>query len=164
MREGVAPREQVLRLGPDERARRGDLAYWLARAFGWHERKRSNAFADAPDSLAPWLDGLLRHKVLGEQGTRELFRPFAPALVTETQDWCERAARRAGFDLAPTLDLSFRRGLLAGVSDAPGGEFHSSHGDTLTRAQVLAMVANARFPQGRLLETTDFHGAILGGS
>jgi 2',3'-cyclic-nucleotide 2'-phosphodiesterase/3'-nucleotidase len=163
VREGLLPRAEVLRLGPEERARRGDLAYWLARAFGWRETKRSNAFADVPDSLAPWLDGLLKRKVLGEAGTRDLIRPFVPAIVSEAQEWCERAARQAGLAVAPTLDPSFRRGLLAGIGDAPHGEFRSSHGDTLTRAQVLAMVSNARFPQIRILETTDFHGAILGG-
>src|SRR5207344_3288647 len=35
--------------------------------------------------------------------------------------------------------------------------------DPLTRVQWLAMVSNLRFPSIRVLETTDFHGAILGG-
>ena len=118
VREGVAPRDEVVRLGAGEPARRGDLAYWLARAFGWREKKRSGAFADVPDSLAPWLDGLLKRKVLGEDGTRDRMRPADPIRLPVAQDWCERAARRAGYALAPTFDAAFRRGLLATASAA----------------------------------------------
>jgi 2',3'-cyclic-nucleotide 2'-phosphodiesterase/3'-nucleotidase len=163
VREGLAPRAEVLRLGPYEPALRGDLAYWLARAFGWREERRSHAFRDAPDSLAPWLDGLLRRKVLGEDGTRDRIRPNDPARLSPAQDWCERAARRAGYALAPTFDAAFRRGLLQGVGGGPPGGFRPE-GGRLTRSQVLGLVANARFPQLRILETTDFHGAILGGA
>src|SRR6185503_4890870 len=49
VRRGVAPPAEVLRLGPREPAARGDLAYWLARAFGWRASRPSNAFADVPD-------------------------------------------------------------------------------------------------------------------
>ena len=60
VRQGAVPRDEVLHLFPDEPARRADLAYWLARAFGWREKRLSGAFADAPDPLEPWLDGLLQ--------------------------------------------------------------------------------------------------------
>lgn len=55
---------------------------------------------------------------------------------------------------------SFRSGLVTGTSLA-GAERSEA---PLTRAQALALIANARFPWIRVLETTDFHGAILGGS
>src|SRR4029079_10502384 len=67
----AVPKEEVHRLEAFEPARRGDLAYWLARGWGWRENKLSGAFADVPDSLEPWLDGLLKRKVLGEAGTIE---------------------------------------------------------------------------------------------
>ena len=54
VRLGVAPREEVIRLYPDQPARRGDLGYWLARAYGWREARLSGAFPDLPDSLEPW--------------------------------------------------------------------------------------------------------------
>ncbi|HYM79798.1 MAG TPA: 5'-nucleotidase C-terminal domain-containing protein [Candidatus Limnocylindria bacterium] len=166
VRQGVAPKEEVHRLLPDEPARRGDLAYWLARAFGWRERKLSGAFADVPDSLEPWLDGLLRRKVLGPDGDSEHFRPFATAATITVLDWCERAARHESYALTTSFgDRSFRLGLLAGIG-APGAATTGAalYRDTLARAEVLGMVANARFPTVRVLGTTDFHGAILPGA
>jgi 2',3'-cyclic-nucleotide 2'-phosphodiesterase / 3'-nucleotidase / 5'-nucleotidase len=160
VRHDVAPKDEVLRLGPDEPARRGDLAYWLARAFGWREKKLSGAFADAPDSLEPWLDGLLKRKVLGEQATAEYIEPFAPASLTTALDWCVAAARHEQFDL--TDAAAYRRGLLAGVS-APRDTLRTARGPRLplTRAQLLGVVANTRFPVVRVLETTDFHGFVF---
>jgi 2',3'-cyclic-nucleotide 2'-phosphodiesterase/3'-nucleotidase len=158
VRRGVAPREEMLRLFPDEPARRTDLAYWLARAFDWREKRISGAFADAPDSLEPWLDGLLRHGVLGNEARQEIIRPFSVTSLANAQDWCEAAARAAGYELATGADrASFRRSLLTGTSLA-------GPTDTLTRAQVLGLVANTRFPTVRVLETTDFHGALLPGA
>ncbi len=158
VRRGVAPKGEVLRLFPDEPARRTDLAYWLARAFDWREKRPSGAFADVPDSLEPWLDGLLRRGVLGSDARQELIHPFAVASLVNAQDWCESAARASGYALESGAErASFRRGLLAGVSLA-------GRGDTLTRAQVLGLVANTRFPTVRVLETTDFHGALLPGA
>uniref|UniRef100_A0A832I509 Multifunctional 2',3'-cyclic-nucleotide 2'-phosphodiesterase/5'-nucleotidase/3'-nucleotidase n=1 Tax=Eiseniibacteriota bacterium TaxID=2212470 RepID=A0A832I509_UNCEI len=162
VRRGVAPPHEVLRLDPDEPARRGDLAYWIARAFGWRERRLSGAFADVPDSLEPWLDGLLRRRVLGIEAEASRIRPFAPADPGTALDWAERAARHARYALADPADArAFRRSLTTGV-------FRSGAGDApraaLTRAQVLGIVANLRFPTVRVLETTDFHGAILGGA
>ena len=158
VRRGVAPKNEVLRLFPDEPARRTDLAYWLARAFDWRERRLSGAFADVPDSLEPWLDGLLRRGVLGSDARQELIQPFSVASLANAQDWCEAAARASGYTLATADErASFRRSLLTGVSLA-------GRGDTLTRAQVLGLVANTRFPTVRVLETTDFHGALLPGA
>src|SRR5439155_6852496 len=46
-----------------------------------------------------------------------------------------------------------------------GGKASSRAADEtpVTRAQALGMIANARYPVIRVLETTDFHGAILTG-
>lgn len=166
VRLGVAPRNEVLRLEPDEPARRGDLAYWLARAYGWREKRRSGAFADVPDSLEPWLDGLLRRRVLGAEAEADRIQPFATIGVTTALDWCERAARYNRYTVGPgEAARSFRRSLLTGLARRDG-LFAGSGAwrDTLTRAEVLGMVSNLRFPVVRVLETTDFHGAILGGS
>ena len=162
VRQGVAPQQEVQRLFPDEPARRADLAYWLARAYGWRERRLSGAFADAPDSLEPWLDGLLRRRVLGSEARQELIQPFAVASLANAQDWCEAAARWSGYALGNEAErASFRGGLLTGTSlVGPGGALPARR-DTLSRIQVLGLVANARFPAVRVLETTDFHGAIL---
>ena len=43
---GMLSRDEATRLGVSQTARRGDLAYWLARAFGWREAKPSGAFED----------------------------------------------------------------------------------------------------------------------
>lgn len=162
VRQGVAPREEVHRLLPDEPARRGDLAYWLARAFGWRERKLSGAFADAPDSLQPWLDGLLKRHVLGELATHDLIQPFAVVPLGMALDWCEAAARHEHYALSSKLgDPSFRRGLTTGVSAGLDEHGDFVYRDSLTHAQVMGLVANTRFPVVRVLETTDFHGAIL---
>ncbi|MBI5711092.1 MAG: 5'-nucleotidase C-terminal domain-containing protein [Candidatus Eisenbacteria bacterium] len=164
VRQGVAPKGEVLHLFPDEPARRGDLAYWLARAFGWREKRLSGAFADAPDSLEPWLDGLLRRRVLGSEASNDLIRPFTVASLANALDWCVAAARASDYALETAPDeAAFRRSLLTGTSLRPhaparGG---AAFPDTLTRAQVLGLVVNARFPTLRVLETTDFHGAIL---
>ncbi len=189
VRRGVAPKAEVLRLYPDEPARRGDLAYWLARAFGWREKKLSGAFADVPDSLEPWLDGLLKRRVLGAQGTADHIEPFAPASLTTALDWCTAAARYAGYAIGDPD--AWRRGLLTGtdlrhaweqarreppaVSDGmrpPTGGALALAAATpvsgsgaprlpLTRVQLLALVANTRFPTVRVLETTDFHGFVF---
>ncbi len=156
---GVLTKDAAHDFAATTAAKRGDVAYWIARAFDWREAKRSNAFADVPDSLAPWLDGLMRRKVLGADATMERLRPFSPMILPEALDWCERAARSAGYTLAPALDSDFRRGLLTGT-----GIRDASAGDTLTGSQMLGLIANLRYPRLRILETTDFHGAILAGS
>ena len=158
VRQGVAPKSEVQRLFPDEPARRADLAYWLARAYGWREKRLSGAFADAPDSLEPWLDGLLKRRVLGSDARQELIRPFTVASLATAEDWCEAAARWSWYALDTDAERgSFRRSLLAGTDLGAG----AGRVDTLTRAEVLGLVANTRFPTVRVLETTDFHGAIL---
>lgn len=159
VRLGVAPREEVNHLIPDEPARRGDVAYWLGRAWGWRAKRLSGAFADVPDSLEPWLDGVLQNRVLGRMATAEYFDPFRIAPLSLALLWSERAARAGGARLQREDDPAFRRSLTTGLSVSPG----SARRDTLTRAQVLGIVANARFPVIRVLETTDVHGAILAG-
>ncbi len=167
VRQGVAPRAEVQRLEADFLAQRGDVAYWLARAFGWREKRLSGAFADVPDSLEPWLDGLLKRNVLGTAAGGEYIKPFLNASVGTAVDWCERAARYEDFALAsPTVDMAYRRGLVAGTSIAPDSIASMAVADYvhLTRAQLLGIISNARFPTLRVLETTDFHGAILTGA
>src|SRR5438309_12052112 len=90
------PRDEALRVFPDEMARRGELAYWLARAFGWQERRLCGAYSDVPDSLQPWVDALARHHVLDlETRTSELFQRFAPLTLSIALDWCAHAAKSA---------------------------------------------------------------------
>ncbi|HUK64485.1 MAG TPA: 5'-nucleotidase C-terminal domain-containing protein, partial [Dongiaceae bacterium] len=165
VREGAMPRSEVMRMFPHEPARRGDLAYALGRAFGWRAKHLSGAFADVPDSLEPWLDGVMKHKVLGPDQTAEYFNPFFVTPLSVALDWCERAAQSAGyvFDRTPS-DPSFRRSLTAGVDLVGGKPGVFAYRDTLTRAQVYGLVSNTRYPTIRVLEITDFHGAILGGA
>ncbi len=165
VRQGAVPRDEVMHLFPDQPARRADLGYWLARAFGWREKRLSGAFADAPDPLEPWLDGLLRRRVLGRDASQEMFQPFAVASLDNAFDWCTAAARAAGYATGDGgAAASFRRGLLTGTSLAGLGGSVPVRRDTLTVAQVLGLVANLRFPTVRVLETTDFHGALLAGA
>jgi 2',3'-cyclic-nucleotide 2'-phosphodiesterase/3'-nucleotidase len=166
VRQNVVPRSEAMRLYPSDAVRRGDLAYWISRAFGWRERRLSGAFADVPDSLEPWLDGLLKRKALGIWGQGDHFDPFSVVSLSMALDWCEGSARAAGYALGPKAgDPSFRRGLLAGIDFGQGrgrpGLF--VYRDSLTRGQALALVAKLRYPSIRVLETTDFHGAILPG-
>ncbi len=166
VRERVLPSAEAMRFYPYEPARRGDLAYWISRAYGWREKRLSGAFADVPDSLEPWLDGLVRRGVLGIWGREERFQPFASVSLSMALDWCEGAAQSAGYDIGPGRgDPSFRRGLLTGIDfgRGPGRTGLFVFRDTLTRAQAGALVANLRFPSVRVLATTDFHGAILPG-
>ena len=167
VRQGVAPSAEVQRLEPDQPAQRGDLAYWLARAYGWREKQLSGAFGDVPDSLEPWLDGLLKRHVLGESATADYIKPFLNASVFTALEWCERAARYERYALAHgNTDWSFRFSLIAGTSLVRDSVEHGSVGRlmSLTRAQLLGLISNLRYPTVRVLETTDFHGAILGGA
>ena len=167
VRLGVAPASEVRHLLPFERARRVDLAYWLGRAFDWKSKRPSGAFGDVPDSLEVWLDGILARGVLGDDGRRDRFDPFREASVLTALDWSERAAREAGYALATPKqgDLAFWRGLTTGISLAGReGRGGIAYDAPLSRAQWLGILSNLRFPQIRLLETTDFHGAILGGT
>ena len=153
VRHRALPREEVLRLFPAEPARRGDMAYWLARVYGWRETRLSGAFADVPDSLEPWLDGLLRRGVLGGASTAELFQPFAPIQLTQALDWCEGAARRGGLGLEGVEQVrAFRRALLTGTALGAKGEGITA--DTLTRSQMLGMIANLRLPALRIIQAT----------
>ncbi len=161
VRLGVAPRSQVMRLGAALPARRVDLVYWLARAFDMRSKKPSGAWSDVPDSLQVWLDGILAKGVLGPMAAADRIEPAKPADIALALDWSERTARSQKYALASKApDQAFRRGLFAGVSGGGAKDL----GAPLTRAQWLGMVANLRFPTVRVLETTDFHGAILGGT
>ncbi len=159
VRLGVAPRDELMRLYPDQPARRGELAYWLARAFGWRETRLSGAYPDVPDSLEPWLDGLEKRKILGALASEEFFQPFAAVRLPMLLDWCEGAARSARYAIGREPEPeSFRRSLFSGTSWPSQGRVATR--DTVTRAQLLGFVANARFPAIRILETTDLHGAM----
>ena len=159
VRLGVAPREEALRLFADQPARRGDLAYWLARAYGWRETKLSGAFPDVSDSLEPWLDGLVKRRVVGDLATEEFFHPFTPLELPMALEWCERAALESRYALATEGERrAFRRGLVSGTSVTFDGTAASRV--RLTRAQLLGVVANARFPVLRVLHTSDLHGAM----
>lgn len=83
--------------------------------------------------------------------------PLAAKLgVVTALDLCERAARLAGYALAAkSPDRSFRQSLLTGTSRG------ASPAGAITETQAAAILANLRFPTLRVLETTDFHGAIL---
>jgi 2',3'-cyclic-nucleotide 2'-phosphodiesterase (5'-nucleotidase family) len=154
--------EMLKDLDPDEPARRGEFAYWLAYSFGWREKRRSGAFPDVPASLQPWIDGLLKRGVLGDDASLQHLAPQAVAPLSRALEFCERAARAAHYALpAAKGDPSFRRGLMTGVALGPGARQFRQ--DTLTRAQALGLIANLRFPSLRVLETSDFHGAILAG-
>ncbi len=89
----------------------------------------------------------------------------APATVRDALAACEASARFAKYALAAkTPDLAFRRGLLTGTGLPATAIDGAAASAPITRAQWLAMLANLRFPTLRVLETTDFHGAILGGT
>ena len=151
VRNGAAPGEEAVRLFPGQPARRGDMAYWLARAYGWRENRLSGAFPDVPDSLEPWLDGLLRRDVLGAASSAEFFQPFAPIPLGQAFDWCERAARRGGLTLESAEQVrSFRRGLLTGTALGARGEGITT--DTLSRSQMLGLIANLRLPAIRVIQ------------
>ena len=148
VRHGGTPREDVLRLYPEEPARRGEMAYRLARAFGWRERRPSGAFPDMPDSLELWVDGLLRRDVLGALSRAEYFQPFAPLTAGLALEWCEAAARHARYALDAPQGEAFRRSLLAGLSSRAG----SAPADTLNHAEMLALIGNLRFPSVRVVQ------------
>ncbi|HEX5631948.1 MAG TPA: 5'-nucleotidase C-terminal domain-containing protein, partial [Gemmatimonadales bacterium] len=98
---------------------------------------------------------------LGPMGGADRFDPEKLADIGLALDWSERAARSQKYALAgKNTDPAFRRGLFTGVSGPGPRDLRAP----LTRAQWLGVVANLRFPTVRVLETTDFHGAILGGT
>ena len=161
VRHGVAPRAQVMRLGAALPARRVDLIYWLARAFDMRSSRPSGAWNDVPDSLQVWLDGILAKGILGPLAASDRIEAEKVADVTLALDWSERTARAYKFELAAKgVDPAFRRSLFTGVSGPGPRDLRA----LISRAQWLGVVANLRFPSVRVLETTDFHGAILGGT
>jgi len=164
VRLGLAPAAEVRHVIPEEPARRVDLAYWLGRVLDLRSKRPSGAFGDVPDEVQVWVDGVLARGVLGRDGQGESFKPFQPATVRTALEWSERAARTAKYALASAAagDRAFQGGLVTGVSLA--GSLVRGDLDLdgpLTRAQWLGIVSNLRFPQVRVIETTDFHGAVL---
>lgn len=142
-------------------ATRADLAYGLGRAFEGGERRPAGVWRHDPRALAAWLDGIVKRGLLGDVADAKRFGHARPADLGTALDWCERVARSKGYALAlPREDRAFRRGLTTGIAGLEG----AAPTTTLTRAQWLAMLSNLRWPVLRVLETTDFHGAILGGS
>jgi 2',3'-cyclic-nucleotide 2'-phosphodiesterase (5'-nucleotidase family) len=169
VRLGVASRADVRALGAAEPATRGDVATWIARAFAWRGRTKGGSPDALPDSVEALLAGAIAHGVPIDGTTRESLDPARPVTVLEALNACENAARAAHYAMntARPGDVAYWRGLLTGTSLATGrpGLALTLHPDEHpTRAQLLGLVANLRFPQIRVLETTDFHGAILGGA
>lgn len=165
VRQGRAPVDDLMRLGAFEPARRGDLAYWLARAFDWRATRASGAWIDVSDGLAPWVDALLERKVLGATAMRDRFDPMANATLWLSIDWCENAARAAKYQIASKDgDPAFRRGLLTGTGVPVGADGRPIAESTFTRAQLLGLIANTRYPVVRALSTSDFHGAVFPGT
>ena len=79
-----------------------------------------------------------------------------PLTQTAALDLAEKAARSAHYALSPrSPDLAFRRGLTTGTSLTDGSTA------SLETSQALGLLANLRYPTLQVLETTDFHGAIL---
>ena len=156
VRQGKAPKSEVHRLGAFKPAQRGDMYYWLARAFNWRDARRSGAFADLPSGLEPWVDGLLANGVFGSDEPDSI-RPFDPATPFQAMELCEGAAHSEKYAVrAARGDGDFRNSLLTGVSfDLAEPE------QTFTKAQLLGMIANTRYPTLRVLHTNDFHGALL---
>jgi len=103
--------------------------------------------------LANWLSLAVTGKPASGGGTKvTLDQALASA---------ERAGRAGKLGAAGGSGgaASLRRGLVAGT-----GLDAADAGRTITNAQALAIVSNLRYPQLRVIETTDFHGAILGGT
>lgn len=156
VKAGLVSQTEAAALDATTPATRVELACWLSRAFGWRSAKLTQAYAGVPDSLAPWLDGLLRRKALGATITFKTLQASQPVQLRTALDWSERVARSAGYSLRPVSDPAYRKSLLQRMKLADDA--------TLTRAHVLGLIANLRYPELRILETTDFHGFILGGS
>jgi len=113
---------------------RRTFASWLARTMG---RKLAPAPAPARSAASD---------------------PLAfPIRLPAALELCEKAARSAGYALgARSPDVTFRRSLLTGTGLSSPGE-----STPITETQAVAILSNLRFPTVRVLETTDFHGAIL---
>ncbi len=132
VRNGVLERGEALGLDPTRPVTGAEFHAWLARAMGAR--------------LAPVPSSARSDRAM----------PLGDALAA-----CERAARAARYALAPRApDAAFRRSLLTGTAFAAlAGP--PPPAATLTAPQALGLIANLRYPAVRVLETTDFHGAIL---
>jgi 2',3'-cyclic-nucleotide 2'-phosphodiesterase (5'-nucleotidase family) len=156
VRQHVVTLGDLRGLGSEATATEGEASAWLERAFS-----KSHAPGGEPRAATAAQRTVLRE---------------ARALAL-----CEQAAQRAGYSTGgastsaasrgatstgaskskpaarDTLALaSFRRSLLTNCRHTTGA------GDAaVSRAQLLGMISNLRFPTLRVLETTDFHGYIL---
>ncbi|MEO5616674.1 MAG: 5'-nucleotidase C-terminal domain-containing protein [Candidatus Eisenbacteria bacterium] len=139
VRSGVIPRDEVLALDGDRPVTRHEFLTWLSRAMG--------------ATLAPLP--------LARSGPDDRAVTLSVAL-----EQCEKVARAARYTLAArSPDASFRRSLLTGTSFlALAGNGTGPAAASLTAPQALAIIGNLRYPTLQVLETTDFHGAILQGS
>jgi 2',3'-cyclic-nucleotide 2'-phosphodiesterase/3'-nucleotidase len=171
VRTGVLPRDEATQLDAGAPATRGDLDRWLALALGRTPKqpapKPAPAFERAPEAKNEGEEAehereRERAAARARAGTKEA-QPISPATAIEALRLAARSLKLAS---GPAGDPAFGLGLLTGTSLAPraGTEAVRAPAASLTRAQLLGMIANLRFPQVRVLETTDFHGAILGGS
>lgn len=169
VRAGLLTRTEAAQTGAGEPATQADLARWLGPALG-----HGTAQAREKQSLAAARE---REERI-ERETREAAREH-PDSDPEEREQEARKQVRAGDKVSPPLnraaaidaltraarsarlatDAAYGAGLLTGTSLAADAGGTSP----ITRAQLLGMIANVRFPQVRVLETTDFHGAILGG-
>ncbi|TMQ67552.1 MAG: hypothetical protein E6K80_15155, partial [Candidatus Eisenbacteria bacterium] len=156
VRRGALGADQVKQLRPDEIPTRSEIEQWIARAFGFGTgalgTPETQTYATAAGG-----GGLTAPTTMTRESVAEA---------------CLSAALRAGYDgLGPGGAASFRRALWSGpaLADAAGGtrggkaSSRAADETPVTRAQALGMIANARYPVIRVLETTDFHGAILTG-
>ncbi len=161
-RQGVLPKTDLMRMGSAEPARRVDVMLGLARAFDMRTSKSSGQWGDVPDSQQVWLDGIAKRGLIVPPAQAKRVEWDRPATTQLALGWCEQVARAQGYALVgKASDAAFRRGLITGVS---GGDALVLKDQPLTRAQWLGMLSNLRYPSLHVLETTDFHGAILGGS
>ena len=170
VRLGVAPRGR--RAPPDRpTSPRGASTsrYWLGRAFDLASKRPSGAFGDVPDSVQVWVDGIARARHRSgatAQGDELRAVPARHDRAPRSTGASARRARRATRSRpSAAATPAFWRGLLTGLSASRASRAAATWPTGgLTRAQWLGMVANLRYPQVRVLETTDFHGAILGGT
>jgi 2',3'-cyclic-nucleotide 2'-phosphodiesterase/3'-nucleotidase len=106
-------------------------------------------------TFATWLAHLMGPRAAAALPAAKHVRPDQPITAAEALQAGEKAARDARYWLdGRSSDASFRRSLLTGTSLRESDS-------TMTTVQALGVLANLRYPTLRLLETTDFHGAIL---
>ena len=169
----------VKQLRPDEAPSRHEVEQWIDRAFGFSvgavppPEPLQYAMASAGGGLTR-PDGVTRDAV-ADACLSAAFKAGYQGLDPDAGATSAAAFRRAlvsGTSLAPATGPAegpgspAQGGASAGTIRAP----HARPADAalaadppVTRVQALGMIANARYPVIRVLDTTDFHGAILPG-